>query len=147
MNKYVCHSLVPPNIQPVSSNYTAEVGSQITLECSIINQGVPVAQFGWLRNGIDLNGENIFTNNTFIVIELSNITMEDAGDYTCTARSVRWHHSDTITLNLSHKTEGILSVCNIATFIKCCIAMYLFVMWMCLQKKLHVYSSIHTVYF
>ena len=104
---------MPPIIQSVNSYHTAEVGSQITLACSIINKGVPVAQFGWLRNGIDLNGENIFTNNTFIVIELSNITMEDAGDYTCTARSARSYLSDTIALNVSNKTEGILSVCNI----------------------------------
>ncbi|XP_065913300.1 uncharacterized protein [Dysidea avara] len=44
---------------------STEGGSQATLACSIINQGVPIAQFRWLRNGIDLNGENIFTNNTF----------------------------------------------------------------------------------
>ncbi|XP_065913291.1 follistatin-related protein 5-like isoform X1 [Dysidea avara] len=56
---------IPPIIRPVNSYHTAEGGSQATLACSIINQGVPIAQFRWLRNGIDLNGENIFTNNTF----------------------------------------------------------------------------------
>jgi len=62
---------------------------------------VPIAQLGWLRNGINLNNDIMFTNSTFTAIELSNITLGDADNYTCVARSARFHRSDTVELRVS----------------------------------------------
>ena len=49
----------PPNITAVSSHYTVEVGSQVTIVCSIFSQGMPAAQFRWIRDGIEMVGDNI----------------------------------------------------------------------------------------
>ena len=52
-----------------------------------------------------MNEENIFTSSNFTAIELFNITVADAGVYSCTARSARFQRSDTIALSVSPKTK------------------------------------------
>jgi len=101
--------IVPPVIRANSSNYTATVGSQITLACSIINQGLPIAQFRWIRDGIIQHGKNVVINVALglFTMKLVNLTITDSGTYTCMATSKRSSRSDHIILNVSEEVEGI----------------------------------------
>ncbi|XP_065913356.1 transmembrane and immunoglobulin domain-containing protein 1-like [Dysidea avara] len=102
---------IPPIIRANSSNYTAKVGSEITLTCSIINQGVPIARFRWIRDGIEQLRDNVVTNVSLglFTMTLANLTMNDGGTYTCMATSIRSSRSDHIVLNVSEKVEANIS--------------------------------------
>ena len=73
-----------PVIRANNSNYTATVGSEVMLKCKIIKIGVPTAKYEWRRNGIQPKGE-LLIDDSIIAIKLSNLTMTDAGKYTCSA--------------------------------------------------------------
>ena len=96
----------PPNITAVSSDYTAKVGSQVTIVCSIFNQGVPVAQFRWIRDGIELVGGNVAISQSDMTLTLPNTTIDDSGNYTCSATSERSYRSDHVML-IVQKSESM----------------------------------------
>ena len=100
---------VPPIIR-ANSNYTAEVGSQITMACNIINQGVPTAHFRWIRDGIEQLGDSVAVNIPLrlVMMTLTNVTMNDGGTYTCMATSERSSRSDHIVLTVLEKVEGMM---------------------------------------
>ena len=91
--------LAPPSIRAVNSNYTAVVGSQVTLKCNIIDMGVPKATFSWNKNGSAIHND-IVVKNSSISLMLNNLTVEDAGVYTCIARATMSNQNDTIELKL-----------------------------------------------
>lgn len=84
----------------------AEVGSPVTVMCTIINQGVPLAQFRWIRDGVELVGENVAISHAVMALTLPNTTMDDAGVYTCSATSQRSYRSDHIILTVLAMSEG-----------------------------------------
>ena len=91
--------LAPPSIRAVNSTYTAVVGSQVTLKCNIIDPGVPKATFTWNKNGSAIHND-IVVKNSSISLVLNNLTMEDAGVYTCIARATVSNQNDTIELKV-----------------------------------------------
>ena len=68
--------VVAPLIANISSEGTvAEVGERFELMCSVL--GGPNNMFQWLQNDNTLQGENMDT------LILDNVTVQDAGVYTC----------------------------------------------------------------
>ena len=100
--------IVPPIIRANDSIYTATVGSEVILKCNIINHGLPTAVFEWKRNGIQPIGE-LVAANSFIAIKLSNLTMNDAGKYTCSASNAQSYRSHLVELTI---LEGKYTYCN-----------------------------------
>jgi len=92
--------IVPPNIKANDSNYIATVGSEVMLKCNIFNNGIPTAEFEWKRNGIQPRGELVVVDDAFVAIKLSNLTMKDAGKYTCSASNIRSYRSDLVELTI-----------------------------------------------
>ena len=89
--------VAPPIIRAFKSNYTAVVGSQVTLECNITAQGILSATFGWNKNGYTISHDSTI-NNLSLALTLRNVTMEDSGVYTCIARNVVSYRNDHIEL-------------------------------------------------
>ena len=82
--------------------YTSFIGSSIALSCSIIEKGIPQATFSW-RKGRHALEDGIYHNisidvNSAMVIKLTNLTMENAGAYTCEATAKLSYGSDTVEL-------------------------------------------------
>ena len=75
--------------------------------CRILNQGVPLAQFRWIRDGTEINGDNSETNHSNMILTLLNVTVDDAGVYTCSATSERSYRSDHIILTVLKNSEYI----------------------------------------
>ena len=91
----------PPVIRANGSSYNATVGSEVTLKCNIVNNGIPTAKYGWRRNGVQLQPEGEFLiEDSIIAIKLSNLTMRDAGKYTCSASNIRSYRSDFVKLRV-----------------------------------------------
>ena len=65
-------------------------------------------QFRWIRDGINQLGDNVEINMALglLTMELTNLTMNDGGTYTCMATSERASRSDHIILNISEKVQG-----------------------------------------
>ena len=89
--------LAPPIIRAFKSNYTAVIGSQVTLECNITAEGIPRATFGWNKNGYTISYDTAI-NDFSLALTLRNITIEDNGVYTCIARNVVSYRNDHIGL-------------------------------------------------
>ena len=66
------HSIAPPNITAVNSNYTAVVGSQVKMRCLITAFGMPTATFGWNKNGYNIS-HNTTISNSSLVLTLKNV--------------------------------------------------------------------------
>ena len=84
---YLCY-VVAPTIEPVNYNYVSTIGSNVTLECHIINPGMPpVSYFEWNRPGrgwIDNETNSIYIkNSTHFILKLVNLIEDDAGTYRC----------------------------------------------------------------
>ena len=115
------HSIAPPNITAVNSNYTAVVGSQVTMRCLITAFGMPTATFGWNKNGYDISdSHNTTINNSALVLTLKNVTMEDNGVYNCIGRNVLNYQYDHIELTviqpiLIEGKDCIIYVATVAT--------------------------------
>jgi len=90
---------VPPIIRANHSNYIATVGSEVMLKCNIFSNGLPTAKFEWKRNGIQPRGE-LVVDDAFVAIKLRNLTIKDAGKYTCSASNVRSYRSDLVELKI-----------------------------------------------
>ena len=69
---------VPPKIIWISPNRTAELGSEVTLVCTVT--GLPAPLVVWKKNG-KLVSESQVTGN----VTLLNITQSDIGSYECWA--------------------------------------------------------------
>ena len=81
------------------SRFIKAVGSAIvTLQCNISNRGIPQANIGWKKDGVNVNNAHILTNDTFTSMTLSALTEEDSGLYTCIAIGAYSDHSDSIEL-------------------------------------------------
>jgi len=107
--QYVCIFTVPPVIRAVRSHYTAIIGSQITLVCSIIEWGVPPAEFGWRKDGIEINIDNVtvITNRSAIALIIRNLTISDVGTYICEAASEQSYLNDQTELRIKTFTTFI----------------------------------------
>ena len=97
---------VPPSITAAKSYYAATIGSQITLTCNIAEQGIPPAEFTWRKDGREIEADNVtvFTNQTTITIVLTNLTMNDAGSYTCEAANEQSYRNDHVELRIDPLT-------------------------------------------
>jgi len=71
------------------------------MECNITHEGIPTATFGWDKNGYPISGDKIIKNSTLFALKLSNLTMEDAGMYTCIARNTVSYKNDHIELRVT----------------------------------------------
>ena len=80
--------IVIPTIKAVKSKYVGTIGSNVTLVCQITNHGRPMGSFGWRRRGQWIPNNSISTNRTHFSLTLSNLTDDDAGQYSCTAQGV-----------------------------------------------------------
>ena len=97
----------PPEIVAVKSTYTSFIGSTVMLRCNIINQGTPPAVFSWRKNGYQLTGEysiSIDSTSSVMEIKLMNLTVENAGVYTCDADGFLSDRSDSMELIVKSKT-------------------------------------------
>lgn len=88
----------PPYIRVIKPKYTISSGSEITLACRIVNYGEPRASFGWTKNGKVVDSSSVTINESFISITLTNVTITDAGIYTCIANGIESHHNDSVQL-------------------------------------------------
>lgn len=95
---YVFTLLAPPIVSAANLSHISTVGSNITLKCNIVNEGVPQATFSWSRNGYELNGIKI--SNSTMAVTLTNLTLNDAGVYTCAANGLLSYHSDDMELSV-----------------------------------------------
>ena len=75
------------------------VGSQVTMECIITALGMPIATFGWNKNGYEIS-HNTTISNSSLVLTLKNVTMEDNGVYNCIARNVLTYRYDHVELTV-----------------------------------------------
>ena len=80
--------------------YTSFIGSNIALSCKIIERGVPPAIFSWRksRHVLDAIYHISIDVNSSMVITLANLTMDNAGVYTCDATALLSSTSDTVEL-------------------------------------------------
>ena len=62
----------------ISPNRTAELGSEVTLVCTVI--GLPTPRVIWKKNGRVLSGSQVTGNVTLL-----NISLSDIGSYECWA--------------------------------------------------------------
>lgn len=79
--------------------YTSSIGSSISLSCRIVEKGLPPAIFSWRKSRHVLDGIyqiSIDMVNSAMVITLTNLTMENAGVYTCDATGLLSYRSDTV---------------------------------------------------
>ena len=76
---------VPPSIRAVNSNFTAEVGSQVTLGCVIISLGIPIAEITWMKAGHRITGDRVTMNSSFVTLTLNVRGSSNGGTYTCSA--------------------------------------------------------------
>ena len=92
-------------ISAANSTHTSTIGSNITLICNIIDQGVPQAAFSWSRTGYELNGKYAITiNSSVMAITLTALTFNDSGVYTCTATGLLSYRSANIELVVMEST-------------------------------------------
>jgi len=75
------------------------VGSQVRMECQIA-KGTPEATFGWDKNGYTIDNRQIIIHDSLLTLEMSNLTMEDTGVYTCIARNTVSYQNDHIELTV-----------------------------------------------
>ena len=80
--------------------YTSFIGSSISLSCKIIERGVPPAIFSWRKSRLVLDAiyRISIDVNSSMVITLKNLTMDNAGVYTCDATALLSSRSDTVEL-------------------------------------------------
>ena len=93
-------NIVPPVVAVATTNYTALVGSSVTLVCYIVDEGSPRALFRWRRHGLYVSDDHIVTNKTHTTLPLTNLTEEDYGFYRCVADGVLTFNTHEIYLNL-----------------------------------------------
>ena len=86
------------------------VRSQVTLECNITALGVPTAIFGWNKNSYAISYDTV-SNNFSLALTLRNITMEDAGVYTCIARNAVSYRNDRIELAVMEQMNESKDLC------------------------------------
>ena len=95
---YVCTCIDPPAIEVTKSDYVSTIGSSVTLTCRITKQGAPIADFGWIRNGMWLPNDSVSINSTHFSLTLTNLTDADGGKYTCAAKGVLTLQGKSVTL-------------------------------------------------
>lgn len=67
---------------------------------------MPKATFSWSKNGTAVDND-VIINNSSMSLMLNNLTVEDAGVYTCIARAAVSNQNDTIELKVMQLTiEG-----------------------------------------
>lgn len=81
-------------------DYTAFVGSNITLGCKIIYVGKPPAKFHWRRHGEYVTNDSIYSNSTYTLLLLTNVAEEDGGLYRCVSDAVLSYYTYSIYLRL-----------------------------------------------
>ena len=89
-----------PVMEVSSTDYTAFVGSNITLACKIIYVGKPPAKFRWRRNGEYVSNDFVYSNSTCTLLILTNLVEEDSGLYRCVSDAVLSLHTYSIYLHL-----------------------------------------------
>ena len=89
-----------PIVEVASTDYTAFVGSNITLICKIIYIGKPPAKFRWRRHGEYVSDDSIYSNSTRTLLLLTDLTEEDSGLYRCVSDAVLSFYTYSIYLHL-----------------------------------------------
>ena len=92
--------IVPPVVAVVTTNYTAFVGSSVTLVCKIVDKGSPPASFRWRRHGLYIPDDHTVTNDTHTMLPLTNLAEADNGFYRCVADGVLTFNTHEVYLNL-----------------------------------------------
>lgn len=100
----------PPNITAINKLHTAEVGRDAVLECIIFSLGKPLASLSWTKSGVRFDESKVTRNNSVFTITLKNVTMDDAGYYTCSAVSGNIYRNDHIRLNVIGTLPAINSI-------------------------------------
>ncbi|KAJ7371578.1 hypothetical protein OS493_024253 [Desmophyllum pertusum] len=86
-------TLVPPRILWISPNQTAELGTGVTLTCTVI--GRPTPRIVWKKNGTVLLDSQSTGN-----ITIFNITQADGGSYECSVFNIVANDTRTTVLNV-----------------------------------------------
>ena len=74
------------------------------LRCTIIDQGLPPAEFSWRKNGYRLTGRySISIDTSFMELRFMNLTFDNAGIYTCAADGLLSDRSDSTELIVESK--------------------------------------------
>lgn len=89
-----------PIVEVTSKDYTAFVGSNITLECKIIYIGKPPAIFRWRRHGEYVSNNFVYNNSTYTFLVLTNLVEEDNGLYRCVSDAVLSLYTYSVYLHL-----------------------------------------------
>ena len=94
------YNIEDPIVKVSSTDYTAFIGSNITLACKIIYVGKPPAKFRWRRNGQYVSDDFVYNNSTYTFLILINLVEEDSGLYRCVSDAVLSFHTYSIYLHL-----------------------------------------------
>ena len=96
--------IAPPVISAEKQKYTSIVGANVILRCHIIDKGIPEAVFSWKKNGNRMNGEYvILIDSSVMEITITNLTVDNAGVYTCIANGLLSYHSNSLQLIVEGK--------------------------------------------
>ena len=98
---------VPPEIAEGETRIAAQLGSHTVLQCEASGQPSPTVT--WVKDGevfpsTSLRHRQLHGGS----IEFSNIHLEDAGSYTCTASNDAGNKSRTIELNVQGRGSTVV---------------------------------------
>ena len=104
MHNVFLYFTAPAVIVAKTPEYSAILGSESILSCDIVDRGVPPAKFGWKKDGRELNNDYPVTvNESSITLTLTNLKIENAGQYFCTASGVLSYRTDFVELTVEGK--------------------------------------------
>ncbi|XP_076310112.1 neuroglian-like [Tachypleus tridentatus] len=110
-NFYLNILSIPPTMQEPPKNITyAVVGSKRIIKCLVY--GVPQPQVNWKKDNQELVGSRFQTSNSGI-LELTNISKEDEGQYTCIATNKYGSLQASGNLEVKAKTKITLAPENV----------------------------------
>uniref|UniRef100_A0A674BQZ6 Neurofascin n=1 Tax=Salmo trutta TaxID=8032 RepID=A0A674BQZ6_SALTR len=101
---YLCARMVseaaPTFLSPAgrSSSQTVLQGEELLLEC--IAAGVPTPVITWTKDGEELDTTNMKVKNYNKLLQIPKATLEDSGEYTCTATNKIGYLEHTITVRI-----------------------------------------------
>lgn len=89
-----------PIVEVAYKDYTGFLESNITLACKIIYIGEPPAKFHWRRHGEYVSNDLVYSNSTYTLLILTNLTEENSGLYRCVSDAVLSFYTYSIYLHL-----------------------------------------------
>ncbi|KAG1671037.1 Down syndrome cell adhesion molecule-like protein Dscam2 [Nymphon striatum] len=114
-NETYLNVLVKPSILKSTSNQiTAAVGSPFSTFCSVVAGDEPINIY-WHKNYKTIilgQGTDISTTKMYSVLQLREVKIEDAGNYTCIAENLVGKANQTIELKISYSPKWIKEPIN-----------------------------------